>query len=123
MPAPGKDLRWEGDARGEGVASAGPAATNRLESLRIAAKAPTWVAGEPEIHLWPKLAAAIESEGSPWSAARHSVDHSGRFAVELAYGGTSSSDLGRFRRDARVVVEVVTGMLDDQTPFRSHGHM
>lgn len=144
LPAPRKDLRWEGDTRGEGVASAA-AEASRLDVFRGAVVESAWVAEEPEIHLWPGLAATITAEGSPWSAARHSTDEAGRFVVELDYARDSSFNLTAFRRRVLallggviegasyieisdkdrggvVVVSVVTGSLDDQTPFRSHGH-
>ena len=143
MPTPGKDLRWDGDLRGDGVASAARLA-ERLGELRAAAQGPSWVAEDPELHLWPKLIKAVEAEGSAWTAVRHTVDQSGTLEVELRHASSPAGRMVSLRRDVLALageviegasyieinddhaggftVDIVTGMLDDQTPFRSHGH-
>ena len=143
MPSPGKDLRWDGDPRGDGVASAARLA-ERLGELRTAAQGPSWVAEDPELHVWPRLIRAIEAEGSAWTAVRHTVDRSGTIEIELRHISSRAGRAANLRRDVLalvgevvegasyieisddpdgvIVVDVVTGQLDDQTPFRSHGH-
>jgi hypothetical protein len=143
MTEPDATRRWEGDERGAGVADAAPLA-RRLERFAEHADRPEWVAEAPEAHLWPHLRAAIESAGSPWRTATRSTTPDGCLVVELEHA-SEADDRGpaRLRGDALaliarvaegstfidvgdedgvLVVDAVTGMMDDQTRFRSHGH-
>ena len=146
IPPPSKDRRWDIDDRGHGVSDAGRLAP-RIGELRRAAGAVDWVSEDPELHLWPHLQRAIEAEGSPWISGDWTVDDHGTLTVELRHVPVDgdraradlSSDLLRLvgfviegatyiefegrRSDDEVAIDVVTGMLEDQTPFKGHGHM
>ena len=145
IPPPSKDRRWDIDARGVGVADAGDLAP-RLRALQEAAEQPLWVTEEPGAHLWPHLQRAIEEAGSGWTSAEYAIDEDGRLVIELVHapvdgdrlravlqadvlqllgsvieGATFLEIQQRGANDA-LVVDVVTGLLDDQTPFKTHGH-
>lgn len=146
IPRPSKERRWDIDARGHGVADARRLAP-RIAQLQRAAEAPDWVAEEPEAHLWPHLQRELDADGSPWTDGRYRIDADGTLAVDLVHrppldeeraraevtadvlrliglvieGSTYIEFEGR-RSDGEVVLDVVTGMLDDETPFREHGH-
>ncbi len=144
-PPPSKERRWDIDERGDGEADATGAA-GRIDELRRHAERARWIAEQPEIHLWPHLERAIRADGSGWVGAEHSVDADERFVVDLVHKGLSG-DGARGMLQAEVValvghviesatfieieertaggplvVDVVTGVLDDQSPFKAHGH-
>jgi hypothetical protein len=145
IPVPSRDRRWDIDERGEGIADAA-AAAGRIGALRSHAERPGWVAEEPEVHLWPHLDRAIHAEGSPWIRAEHWLDADGRLIVDLAHAPVEGDraraviqsevlqllgfvaesatflEIDERRPDDSVVVDVVTGVLDDQSPFKAHGH-
>lgn len=132
--------RWEGDERGRGVASGAPFApgvTALLERLDET----DWVTEDAHAHLVPHIARA--------SAATHDmtvletrVTDDGVLEVVLDWRPTNESPplrnrvfgiIGSFaessthvaQRDVAGTVEydVVTGMLPEQTQFRTHGHL
>jgi hypothetical protein len=145
IPPPSKDRRWDIDARGVGIADA-RALAPRIAALRDAAEEPGWVAEEPDAHLWPHIERAITAPGSPWRSAEHSIDLDGRLVVELVLEpvdvdrrraalqsevmrllgtvieGATYIEVAAWSPDDVLAVDVVTGLLDDQTPFKSHGH-
>lgn len=145
IPPPSKERRWDIDERGDGVADAA-AAAGRIDALRAHADRPGWVAEEPDIHLWPHLDRAIKADDSPWLGARHSIDPDGRFVVELVHAPVADDraraalqgdvlrllglvaepvtfiEIEERQGDDQLVVDVVTGVLDDQSPFKAHGH-
>ena len=145
VPTPSKDRRWDIDERGDGVADAKDAAA-RIDVLRAHAARPRWVAEDPEIHLWPHFDRAISADRSPWIRAGHSIDPDGRFVVDLVHTPVSDNrsraalkvdvlhllgqviesatfiEIGEGHIDEEFVVDVVTGVLDDQSPFKAHGH-
>jgi hypothetical protein len=145
IPPPSKERRWDIDERGEGVGDAG-AEARRIDDLRAHAERPGWVTEEPEAHLWPHLERAIQEAGSPWVSADYSVDVDGRLIVDLVHApvdgdpapaglqadalrlvgliieGATFVELEERGFDDTVVIDIVTGMLDDQTPFKAHGH-
>jgi hypothetical protein len=145
IPPPSKERRWDIDERGDGVADATDAAV-RIDVLRAHAARPRWVAEEPEIHLWPHLDRAISADRSPWIRAGHSIDPDGRFVVDLVHTPLSDDrsrgalkadvlrllglviesatfiEIGERHIDDQFVVDVVTGVLDDQSPYKAHGH-
>ena len=144
-PSPSKGRRWDIDERGDGIGDAGPQAA-RIDQLRAHAERPMWIAEEPETHLWPHLERAINAPGSQWTEADHSVDAEGRLIVLLVHPpvdgdraraglqaevlklvglvveGATFVEIEERHADDSLVVDVVTGMLDDQTPFKAHGH-
>jgi hypothetical protein len=144
-PPPSEQRRWDTDERGRGVADARPLAP-RVGELQRAAEAADWVAEQPDAHLWPHLEQAIEAPGSNWASASYAIDDDGMLVVDLVHvpveaertrgelladvmrllgtvieGATFIEVAGR-RSDDSVEVDVVTGMLEDQTPFLGHGH-
>ena len=145
IPPPSKERRWDIDERGEGVADA-VAEALRIDDLRGHAERPGWVTEEPEAHLWPHLERAIQEPGSPWVSAAHSVDVDGRLIVDLVHApvegdraravlqadvlrlvglvieGATFVEIEERGLDDTLVMDIVTGMLDDQTPFKAHGH-
>jgi hypothetical protein len=145
IPPPSKDRRWDIDERGHGVADARRLAP-RIGELARAVEEEDWIAEQPEMHLWPHLERAIEADGSPWASGAFAIDHDGTLVVELVhapvdgdgararlYGdlfrllglvleGASFVEVDQSRNEAALVVDVVTGLLEDQTPFRGHGH-
>jgi hypothetical protein len=147
---PDKTRRWDTDERGRGVADA-TAILPRIEALAEHATRPDWVTEDATAHLWPHFERAIAAEGSPWRAAHHDVDGEGRLVIELEHVGADERLRAEGRADAfaligqvaeattfvrvadpddgaatadrsLVVIDVVTGMLDDETAFLSHGH-
>ncbi len=150
-PRPDRTRRWDDDERGSGVADASASAP-RIEALAEHARRPAWVTEEPLAHLWPHLERALAAEGSPWRDAHVRVDDHGRLVVELVHTATASDrPRARLRADAfaligeiaeastfvRIIdaeagatagggavaeVDVVTGLLDDETAFLTHGH-
>jgi hypothetical protein len=145
IPPPFKDRRWDSDARGDGVADARLLAP-RLEALQQAAEQPLWVTEEPDAHLWPHLRHAIEQEGSGWTSGEYAIDEDGRLVVDLVHAplerdqrramlqadvlrllgmvieGATYIEIKQRDTDDSLIVDVVTGLLDDQTPFKTHGH-
>jgi hypothetical protein len=145
IPPPSKERRWDIDERGDGVSDAAVPAT-RIEELQRHAERPRWIAEQPEIHLWPHLERAIHADGSAWVGAGHSTDPDGRFVVDLVHERMSGDrvratlqadvlallglvvesatfiEIEERASDDPLVVDVVTGVLDDQSPFKAHGH-
>lgn len=146
IPSPSKDRRWDVDERGDGTADA-TAYSARIEQLRAHAERSLWVAEQPDVHLWPHLERAIAAPGSPWAGVDWSIDRDGRLIVDLVHPPVEG-DRGRAalqaevlkllgyviesstyvqieeRRDEEALVfDVVTGVLDDQSPFKAHGHV
>ncbi len=145
IPPPSKERRWDIDERGVGIADAGAFAP-RIAALRDVAEEPSWVAEEPDAHLWPHIERAIAATGSPWRSAEHSIDGDGRLVVELVLEpvdadrrraalqsevmrllglvieGATYIEVEAWSPDDVLAVDVVTGMLEDQTPFKGHGH-
>lgn len=145
IPPPSKARRWDIDERGDGVADAA-AAAGRIDELRAHAERSGWVAEEPEAHLWPHFERAITADGSPWLGAKHSTDPDGRFVVDLVHAPVADDraraalhadvfhllslvaesatfiEIEERRDDAQLVMDVVTGVLDDQSRFKAHGH-
>ena len=145
IPPPFKDRRWDDDARGEGVADARSMAP-RLDALRQAADLPRWVTEEPDAHLWPHIRNEIEREGSGWTSGAYEIDQDGRLVIDLVHApldhdrrravlqadvlrllgmvieGATYIEIKHRDTDDSLLVDLVTGLLDDQTPFKTHGH-
>jgi hypothetical protein len=145
IPPPSKERRWDIDTRGVGVADARTLAP-RIAGLLEVAEQPNWVTEEPDAHLWPHIERDVTAAGSTWRAAHHAIDHDGRLVVDLVHEPVDG-DRGRavlqadvlrllglviegatfvvieeHRDSGEVILDVVTGMLDDQTAFKGHGH-
>ena len=136
-------FRWDGDERGEGVGDATAFADGTVE-LVDAMRHPSWVAEEPEVHLFPHVEQACR--GLPFEiedaclAADRSFDLRLRWTEEergvgqiraavfaLVGSFAESATYVRQRRtptadnDEALLFEVVTGSLDDGA-FAPHGH-
>ena len=145
VPPPSKDRRWDIDDRGTGRRRrARPRAEDRGAARgRRAAE----LGGRgTRAHIWPHLERAISALGSPWRSAQYSIDPDGRLIIELVHEpvdadrrrsalqgdvmrllglvieGATYVEVGAWSSDDALAVDVVTGMLDDQTPFKGHGH-
>lgn len=145
IPPPSKERRWDIDQRGDGVADAS-AAVGRIDALRAHAERKNWIAEEPDLHLWPHIERAVAMQGSPWNGAQWSTDPDGRLVIDLRprrvdgdppraelradvlrlvgsfIESSTYIEIDRSTADGALVVDVVTGVLDDQTSFKAHGH-
>jgi len=136
--------RWDGDARGEGVADAAQFVEGAGE-LVAAMQQPNWVAEQPELHLLPHLEQACESLPLQILDARLSDD--GPYEVQLRWTrdevgagvirasvfsllgaiAETSSYVRQRRSDSSpgspvtLTFDVVTGIVDE-VPFKPHGH-
>jgi hypothetical protein len=133
--------RWEGDEIGTGVGDAGdfaPYVRSLLHEMTMA----DWVTEDPQVHLLPHIEAALQAPGAMFRIV-DDVVLSAVYAITLAW----QRDDGTFddlRRDVftlvgavaelathvqqrvrsdRIEFDVVTGTLEGQSRFRTHGHM
>ena len=130
--------RWEGDARGRGVASA-EAGIDDVDRLRAAMVLPDWVAEDPDLHLLPHVERACNENG--WRILRADVV-GGVLEVDVATAAQSRGELraaafvlvGSFAEasthavaenpdDSSAEVTVTTGMLEGDSAFAPHGHV
>ena len=133
------DQRWEGDERGRGVGDAaqfGDGPSNLITAMRNAG----WVAEDPAAHLLPHIEAAIGA-GAPFAIDSTETELDGTYVVRLR---ANIGDNGRPRAALRAAIFalvgsfaepttymeerdgeflVVTGLLEGQTRFASHGHV
>jgi hypothetical protein len=134
------ERRWEGDERGGGVGD-GSAFRPGLDALSAAMDDPGWVAEDADAHLLPHIRRACARSG------RFRVVEAGAdgplFTVTLEWTPAEATKvgpredvyavLGSFAEfsthvrqrvgDGAVEFDVTTGMLADETPFRTHGHL
>jgi hypothetical protein len=134
------ERRWDIDQRGRGIDDAAehlPA----LQAFADAMQSHDWVAEDPQAHLLPHIEASCRALPNVWRLAGTETDVA-CFVVRLgwlrALGDSRQltrdvytllgaiAENGTFlhmsKRDGMVVVEVTTGMLDGEGPFRGHGH-
>jgi hypothetical protein len=132
--------RWDMDERGAGIASGEPFAEG-VDALREQMRAPDWIAEEADRHLLPHIRRACDAIGR-LEVLDEAQGADGIYTVRLAWHG--DADVGAVRRDVfrlvgafaessthvrqrtvgdAVEFDVVTGMLPDETPFRTHGHL
>src|SRR5947209_2737853 len=133
--------RWDGDARGEGIAD-GAWLAGDVRRFLAALEADRWVAEDADAHLLPHLRRACAEAGSPWALqAAEMVD--AVYVVTLEWSAETPSR-GRLRADVfallgaiaesatyvrqrvadgAICYDIATGMLDDDSPFRPHGHL
>jgi len=132
--------RWDNDARGRGVASAG-ALVPPIMDLLLAAGEPDWVAEDPDSHLLPHLRRGCDDERSPVRLVDARFER-GVYVIELEWqrssvssrevrsaafrllGGIAESSTNVIERveEPDVVYDIVTGMVTGQTRWAPHGH-
>jgi hypothetical protein len=133
--------RWDTDERGAGAGNAS-AMTPHVQRLLEAMHQDGWVAENPDLHLLPHIAAAVEKAPALWRLV-HTEDDVNRYVVDLEWRrrGGNMGDLvadtyaliGRFaeththitQRKSTTTVEfdITTGMLGGEGPFAAHGHV
>ena len=134
------EKRWDGDERGRGVASAAVFAPG-VTALQEQLYEDDWVAEDPHAHLVPHIARACAVVPDV-SLLETRVSDDGVLDVVLEWRPTADSPsltyrvfgiIGSFaepsthvtqrRVDSTLEYDVVTGLLPDQTHFRTHGHL
>ena len=130
--------RWDTDTRGVGVASAAgylPPVHRLVEHMTTDG----WVTEDADAHLLPHLLEASAAESSPLRIAAHRLLEDGTLELDCT-PATGRADLDRFRaaiellaavaetsfhvrRIGQTTIECVTGMLDGDGIFATHGHV
>lgn len=131
--------RWDLDERGAGIASGEPFGEG-VDALRDQMRAEDWVTEDAGAHLLPHIRRACAAGGFDVLGEQQRDD--GVYLVRLAWRG--EPDIGAMREAVFAVIgafaessthvrqrtlpdaveyDVVTGMLADETPFRTHGHL
>jgi hypothetical protein len=132
--------RWDGDQRGRGIASGAPFAPG-VTALRERLDQADWVTEDAHAHLLPHIARACAAAGDveiretrltedgilevalDWHPFDDSPPLRNRiFGIIGSFAESSTHVLQRTEAETRTY-DVVTGMLPDQTPFRTHGHL
>ena len=132
--------RWDLDERGAGIAS-GEAFGEGVDALREQMREGDWITEDADKHLLPHIRRACEELGR-LEVLDEGQAADGIYVVRLAWHATP--DIGTVRADVFAVIgafaessthvrqrtlpdaieyDVVTGMLADETPFRTHGHL
>jgi|GEM_PF-1224636 len=135
------ERRWDNDERGHGVGD-GTAFAPHVQQFLDALHIPSWVAEDPDIHLLPHLHHACDLPDSAWRIVATAFADS-IYTVRLEWL-RPEGNITRLRADVFALVgtiaegatyvhqqvtndgmmyKVITGLLDDQTPFRGHGHL
>jgi hypothetical protein len=129
-----KGRRWDPDPRGHGIADASALAAG-VRELADVLTVEDWVAEEPEAHLLPHIRRTCDEAGL--ELLGHELDGA-VFVVRVAQPADSrQASAAAFRivgsfaetatsvrvRDQNRTYEVVTGVLGEDSPFKSHGHM
>jgi hypothetical protein len=129
--------RWDTDDRGTGASDARTLVPDAERLLEAMAR-PGWVAEDPDAHLLPHLRRACEAGGSPWSLLEDRIDDDGGYLVTVEHRGSDAWNAFRdgiallaavaessfhVRRRDPQTLECVTGMLDGDGEFASHGHV
>jgi hypothetical protein len=133
--------RWEGDEVGAGVGDAGelaPPVRQLLDEMVM----PDWVTEDPQRHLLPHLQDALAANAAPFQLLEDLVV-SAVYNVTVAWQ-RSDGTIGDLRHDVfrllgavaesttlvrqhvvadRIEFDVVTGTLEGESSFRTHGHM
>lgn len=131
-----RERRWDTDERFVGVGDAA-GAVPPLERLLDACRTPGWVTEDADAHVGVHLRRACGSAGSPWRWLGDEQLPDGVYVVDLARTAAPEVDSYReavallaviaenafaVRRVDPRTVECVTGMLDGDGDFATHGH-
>ena len=130
--------RWDTDTRGVGMASAAgylPAVHRLAEHMAIAG----WVTEDADAHLLPHLLEACAAESSPLRITAHRLledgtleldcadaagrDHFDQFRAAIELLAAIAETSFHVRRTGQTTIECVTGMLDGDGVFATHGHV
>jgi hypothetical protein len=129
-----KDRRWDIDERGHGIADASALAPG-VRELADVLTVEEWVTEQPEAHVLPHIRRACDEaglellghdlEGAVFVVRVAQPDdprgrHPAAFQIVGSFAETATSV--RVRDESRTF-EIVTGVLDGDSPFKSHGHM
>src|SRR5438874_12728903 len=74
--------RWEGDARGHGIAD-GRRLSPEIDEFRRTVSSPNWIAEDPEIHLLPHLRDACARPDADLALVSTERDADGTLVVSL----------------------------------------
>jgi len=134
-------VRWEEEARDPGVADARGLALD-VQRLLAALAEPQWIVELADTHVLPPLQDACEDAATPWTL--ESVEADGATVNVTATWDRPEATLRRLRADAFTLIgtiaesvtfvqqhraegvleyHIATGMLAEDGPFASHGHM
>lgn len=129
--------RWDTDATFAGIADAG-AVEPAVEALLEHVRKPGWITEDPHAHLLPHLAKACEGPDSPWQLLGAELGEDGFYTLDLDYTGQGEIDVVRaavrlfasiaepacyVRQVDPFTVDCITGVLDGDGPFATHGHL
>jgi hypothetical protein len=132
----GFSRRWDNDQRTIGTTDA-RGAVAPLQRLLEACRRPGWVTEDPGTYLGLALRHQCETVDCPWRWMGEGQDDDGTYVVEVEHVPASdhqlwedaicllsaiAEDSFHVRRLDRLTVECVTGMLDGDGEFASHGH-
>jgi hypothetical protein len=135
-----RERRWDGDERGRGVASAAPFAPG-VAALQEQLHVDDWISEDPHAHLIPHIARAcaavpdvslvetrLTGDGVlevvlEWAPTDDSPTLTYRVFELIGSFAEASTHVARRSVDGTVEYDVVTGMLPEQTHFRTHGHL
>jgi hypothetical protein len=135
-----EERRWDGDERGRGVASAAPFAPG-VAALQEQLDHEDWVTEDPHAHLVPHIARAcaavpdvelVETRRADdgilevvldWQPIDHSPTLTHRVYGIIGSFAEPSTHVAQRSVGDTVEYDVVTGVLPDQTHFRTHGHL
>src|SRR5829696_926988 len=133
--------RWEGDGMATGGVDGGDFARCVRRLLHEMTMA-DWVTEDPQVHLLPHIEAALQAPGAMFRIV-DDVVLSAVYAITLAWQRDDGT-FGDLRRDVfalvgavaelathvqqrvrsdRIEFDIVTGTLEGQSRFRTHGHM
>jgi len=130
--------RWDVDERGRGIASGEPFAAG-VDELRAHMREPDWISEDAREHLLHHIRGAC---GETLRVVADDQLDDGVYEVTLVWDGArsigairsavfalvgsfaeSSTHVRQRTADGAVEFDVVTGMLPDETHFRTHGHL
>jgi hypothetical protein len=127
--------RWDTDERFVGIAS-GRAAVPPVRALVDHCERGGWITEDPDAHLLPHLRRACERPDSVWRLREAALQDDGVYLVRVDYMGHGDvvRDAVRLlsviaepaffvRKVGTKVIDCVTGVLDGDGEFASHGHL
>jgi len=133
--------RWDTDERGIGAGHARDAAQD-VQRLLDAMQQDGWVAEDPDAHLLPHIAAAVERAPALWRLV-DTDDEVNRYVVDLEWRrrrgnmrdlvtdtyaligciAETHAHITHRRGATTVEFDITTGMLGGEGPFAAHGHV